>query len=256
MIEHITAVIITKNAQTTLAACLESLRPFAEVVIFDNGSNDDTLIIARSYPNVKVYQGIFQGFGPTKNHAVSLANNSWVFCIDADERITPALADELTQWPLDTPDNHVAKILRENWFMGKPVRVGGWGNDRLIRLFHRVRYGFDDAPVHEKVWLNSPAVVRTFEGVLQHAAVDELGQFLIKINRYSEIRRQTSKRSYRPFIIVLRSLAAFLKSYVLKLGFLAGWRGLVIAVADANGVFFKYMKIYVYQQQPSSEKRR
>ncbi|MBT8131123.1 MAG: glycosyltransferase family 2 protein, partial [Gammaproteobacteria bacterium] len=82
---------------------------------------------------------------------------------------------------------------------------------------------------------------------IRHNAVQHLGQFLIKIDRYSEIRRQTRTRTFHPSVIVLRSFYAFFKSYVIKGGFLAGWRGLVIAWNECNGVFFKYMKIYADQ---------
>lgn len=244
MIDCISIIIITKNAAAKLRDCLDSVDQFAEVIIYDNGSTDETLNIAKKYANVKLHQGEFLGFGPTKNHAVSLASNDWVFSLDADEMISDQLLEQLKLWNPENNPYQVGQVLRKNLFMGKFVNYGGWGNDWLVRLFNRTQHAFNANQVHEKVALNSSTNVKRLKGHLAHYAVDELGQFLKKIDRYTEIRKKTSTKTYLPILIVLRSFFAFFRSYILKLGLLAGWRGLVIAVSNANGVFFKYMKIY------------
>lgn len=247
MLRQISVVIIARDAQATLRETLASLARFAEVVLYDNGSQDDTLAIAADFPNVRIHRGEFFGFGPTKNHALDLAENDWVFSLDSDEVLPEALIDELAGLRLDDP--LVAyEVRRDNHFMGAHVRRGGWGDDWLVRVFNRTRHRFDDAMVHEKVHLHAGTKLRRLDASFVHNAVTDIGQFLEKVNRYSDIRKQTSDRTFHPLLIVLRSAYAFFRSYVLKLGFLAGWRGLVIAVSNANGVFFKYMKVYAKQR--------
>jgi glycosyltransferase involved in cell wall biosynthesis len=242
-LKDISAVMIARNEATMLPAALDSLRGFAEVVIYDNGSTDGTVELAGRYPNVRVHTGPFLGFGPTRNRAAALARNDWVFAIDADERVSPALAQALDRVALDDPQQAYA-VLRRNRMLGREVRRGGWGADWLVRLYHRSAQCYDDAMVHEKVKLAPQARVIRVGGALEHEAVRDIGEMLVKVNRYSDIRSKTVRRPPLPAFIVLRAFWAFLKSYVLKGGFAAGWRGVVIAWSNANGVFYKYMKAY------------
>ena len=243
MLDQISVVIITRNAAATLAETLESTRGFAEVVVYDNGSDDATIQIAEAHENVSLHQGDFMGFGPTKNHAVSLARYDWVLSLDADEAISPELRQFLEQW---TPgsDDSVGVIRRDNYLMGKLVDKGGWGADWLVRLFNRNVHRFNDNAVHESVPTSASSVQERIPFPIRHNAVQHLGQFLQKIDKYSEIRRQTSNKTLHPALIALRSFFAFFRSYIIKGGMLAGWRGLVIAWNESNGVFFKYMKVY------------
>ena len=243
MLDQISVVIITRNAEQTLRATLESAQAFSEVVVFDNGSTDDTVALARSFANVAVPEGEFVGFGPTKNHAVALATHDWVLSLDADEVVSAELAQSLATW---SPESEyvVGEIRRDNYLMGEHVRRGGWGADWLIRLFHRKHHGFNDNPVHEFVPTQARTQLTRMADPIQHNAIQHLGQFLPKIDKYSEIRRETSSKTYPPAVIFLKSLFAFVRSYFIRGGVLAGWRGLVIAWNEANGVFFKYMKVY------------
>ena len=243
MLDQISVVIITRNAAATLADTLESTRSFAEVVVYDNGSNDATMQIAQAHANVSLHQGDFMGFGPTKNHAVSLARHDWVLSLDADEEVSSELKQFLGQWKPGS-DDCVGVIRRDNYMMDKLVDKGGWGADWLVRLFNRNVHRFNDKAVHESVQLSAKTVQEKIPLPIRHNAVQHLGQFLQKIDQYSEIRRQTSSKTMHPALIALRSFFAFIRSYIIKGGVLAGWRGLVIAWSDSNGVFFKYMKVY------------
>lgn len=239
----VSAVIITRNAERTLAASLNSLAKLPEVLLYDNGSTDRTIEIARACPNVLVRTGPFMGFGPTKNHAASLSSNDWVLAIDADEAVSPQLMESICQADLSDPRTAFA-VHRRNYFMGREIRHSGWGDDWLVRLYNRHESAFDEALVHEKVRVRSGGRVHRLNGSLRHEAVRELGDFLEKVNRYSELRRQQPPRLRSAPLIVLRSFWAFFRTFFLRLGFLDGWRGAVIAFSDANGVFFKYMKPY------------
>lgn len=240
---EVSAVLITRDGARTLRACLESLEGFDEVVIYDNGSVDDTRTIATEFGNVSWHEGPFLGFGKTKQAAVDLARHDWVLSIDADEYLSRGLADEIEQ--LDLADTRTAyQVLRNNKFMGKHVKFGGWGGDWLTRVFNRKHCGFNDAAVHEQVEVPSEVSVRRLNDPLWHEAVTELNQFLSKIARYSELRRRDRRVADLPAVLIfLRACWAFLRSYVFQLGVLAGWRGLVIAYSESIGTFFKYMKV-------------
>lgn len=246
-LEHISVVIITKDAELYLQKVLETTAPFGEVVVYDNGSTDSTIDIAKSFQKLKVTTGEFLGYGPTKNHAVSLASNDWVLSIDSDEAISEELLRSLSN--VDLSDPHKAYRMRlDNYFMGKKVKYCGWGSNWPIRFFNRTAHSFTDAMVHERVVPNRKSRECRLEGTLIHYAVTDIGQFLVKINRYSEIRKETWDKTYPVFVIVVRSFWAFFRTYILRLGFLDGWRGLVISVSEANGVFYKYMKLYAKQK--------
>lgn len=243
MIEHVSAVIIVKNAEDTIRETLESLRNFQEVVLYDNGSTDNTLSIASEYSNVVIFEGRFLGFGKTKQAAVACASNDWVLSLDADEMASPELCEYLETWLPNQDPTIAIKLLRRNYLMGKYVKYAGWGGDWLVRLFNRDAHNFNDNDVHESVALHDGSAVKKLPYPIDHNAVQHLGQFLVKVDRYTEINRQSGK-SYPPGIIFLKAMWRFFESFIVKGGFLAGWRGLAISWSNANGVFYKYMKSY------------
>lgn len=247
-INHISVVIITRDAANTIKETLLGLCRFSDVVIYDNGSQDNTVELATKFPNVTVITGEFLGFGPTKRKATEYASNGWIFSLDADEIPSTELIDRLATWPIGDDPHCVGVVLRENYLMGKRIARGGWGNDWLVRIFHRATYNFNDAPVHEKVEIDEKARQFRLAEPIAHQAVNDLSQFLDKINRYSDIRSAAPRRHYSPTVIFLKAIFAFLRSYVLRGGFLCGWRGLVIAVANSNGVFWKYIKAHARRE--------
>lgn len=248
MLNQISVVIICKNAAHTLPRVLEATTPFPEVLLYDNGSSDETLEIAKNFANVTIVTGEFIGFGPTKRHAVSHACHDWILALDADEPPSQALIEALQQWPdQTTPQQQVGMVLRENFMLGRQVKHSGWGGDWLVRLFHRESTNFNEAMVHEKVDTSGSEIVR-LSGTIHHLAVEDLSQLLDKVNRYSSIRAENGLKPISPALIVLKSLFAFFRTYVLRLGILDGWRGLVISVSNANGVFWKHMKAYARSQ--------
>ena len=239
----ISAVIIVRDAEATLAVCLQALAFLAEVVVYDNGSVDRTREIAGSFPNVCLHSGPFLGFGPSKNHAAGLARYPWILSIDSDESVSPDLARSVLAADLSDP-SIVYAVWRHNYMLGRRVRHAGWGQDWLPRLYHRDSARLSDAAVHENLTWNPGVTVRRLSGALRHDAVRDLGDMLVKVNRYSEIRRQTQPVSHPPGLILLRAWWAFVRTYILQGGWLDGWRGVVIAWSNANGVFYKYMKSY------------
>ena len=167
----ISAVIITRNAGSSFEKTLASLVDFDEVVVYDNGSTDDTLTIAERHPNVRLFQGEFFGFGPTKRHAVSLARHDWVLSLDADEQPTPALIESLRFWDCHPERDAAAQIHRKNLLLGKEVRHSGWGQDWLVRLFNRRFCNFNDAMVHESVQAGENSQVVRVGGAIMHLSL-------------------------------------------------------------------------------------
>ncbi|MCL7931406.1 glycosyltransferase family 2 protein [Halomonas llamarensis] len=239
----VSVVIITRNAATTLRHTLDAIQDYDDVVVYDNGSTDSTGAIVKEYANTTLHQGEFLGFGPTKKHAVSLAKHDWVLSLDADEAPTPELNEAIQAWLAHAAPQQAGSVLRENWMMGQPVHHSGWGNDWLVRVFNRTECNFNDAVVHESIKTLPNTEIYKLKGKIRHLAITDLGQFLEKINRYSSLRADSKKlKQYSFFTILLKSIFAFIRTYFLKLGFLDGWRGLTISVANANGVFWKYVK--------------
>ncbi|MEM8983939.1 MAG: glycosyltransferase family 2 protein [Pseudomonadota bacterium] len=250
----ISAVIIAANAGSVIAPCLESLAFLPDVVVYLNNSTDDTRSICAGFPNVRVIDGEFSGFGPTKNNAAACAHHDWVFSIDTDESIDPTLANSLRS--IDLRDPNVAyELIRCNRFHGRHVAVGGWGNDRLVRLYNRTTARFNAKAVHEKIVLDNGVSRQSLSGRLWHEAVLEIDQFLVKISRYSTLAAESKPGGplCHPAFALLRAQFAFFKSYILQRGCIAGYRGLVIAYASAVGTFFRYTKRYErYRRQRDS----
>lgn len=250
-ISEITPVIITKNSERTICKCLDALRFFKNVIVYDNGSNDDTLKICNFFSNVRVVQGEFYGFGRTKNLAVEYADTDWVLLIDSDEFLEEVSMASLIDWDFSNAKK-VGVLFRENWFCGKKIKTNGWGGDFLVRLYNKKEYSVTNAQVHEKINIDSTAIKINVSGKLVHDAVYDIKQILDKAQLYSDMYAMSEKRKLYPFpIIVLKSIFAFIRSYFIKLGVFSGWRGFVISFGDSIGVFFKYAKVY---QRKKAEK--
>ena len=238
----ISIVIITKNEQNTIAKCLDSLKEFDEVLIYDNGSTDKTLQIASRYENVTSTQGQWFGFGKTKAHAVSLAKNEWVFSLDADEIISDSLTQELLHMPLDKKIAY--EVQRDNYYNQKLIRCCGWYGEKILRFFNKNETNFNDAVVHEKVEQKNLKVVK-LNNVIKHYSFHCVADFMDKIQKYSQIYAQEhqGKKSASISKAIIRGKFMFFKSYILQGGYKAGFEGFVISFFAGLGTFTKYIKL-------------
>ncbi|MEM8547870.1 MAG: glycosyltransferase family 2 protein [Pseudomonadota bacterium] len=246
----LSAVIICNDPAPHLARCLRSLAFCDEVLLYLNGAADDAGKLAESFDNVRAVRGEFSGFGPTKQAATELARHDWILSIDSDESVDGSLQSALgaVEWSATT---RAYTVLRQNYFLGQHVQRGGWGNDTLLRVFNRKTAAFNDKVVHEKVVAGADVTVTPLSGTLRHEAISSIDQFLEKIGRYSALAAQSevAKPGSHPLLALLRAHFAFFRSYVLQLGFLAGWRGVVIAQGRFTGTFFRYTKRFARQQE-------
>ncbi|MDH4945455.1 glycosyltransferase family 2 protein [Sulfurimonas sp. C5] len=242
LIKNISVALIASNAEKTLSLCLDSLKDFEEVIIYENNSIDNTKQIASSYPNVKLFSGEFLGFGPSKNLAVSYATNDWVLSLDTDEVLSPEFIKALSDITLD--ENSVYTILRTNYYKQSQIKHC-WGNDIIIRLFNKNKTKFTDKKVHEKI-ISDNLHVLSIQGMVKHYPYTTISDFIVKLDKYSTIYAQDNvgKKSSSPLKAFLNGNFSFFKTYILKRGFLDGYAGLIIAFSHMATNFYKYIKLY------------
>lgn len=241
--------IITLNAARQLPECLASV-PFAqEIVVIDSGSSDGTRELAASL-GAKVIELAWRGYGPQKQAAVEAAAHDWVLCLDADERVTPALRAGI-EAALANPAYQAYRMARANRFMGRLLRHGEGYPDWSLRLFHRVHARWSADPVHEKV--EARGEVGTLAGDLLHESAETLESYLAKQNRYTSLqaaRMRERGETAGLARIALSPLVRFIKFYFFRLGFLDGVPGLVhIAIGCANSML-KYAKLRELDRAP------
>lgn len=235
MTNKISVTVLTKNSSKYLTKCLHSVSKFDEIVVLDNGSTDNTIEIAKSFVNVKVYESPFIGFGPLKNLAVSYASNDWIFSLDSDELVTKELFDELNNLKFDN-NFYGYFVPRLNNFFGKEIKTCGLYPDCTIRLFDRTKAQFSNVQVHESVQLKSN--IGYLKSDIYHHAYSTIEEFIAKQNRYSTLNHK--KKSVLKAII--NPYWTFFKLYFLKLGFLDGWHGFIISKLYSQYTFWKYIK--------------
>ncbi len=239
----ISVTILVKNGEKRLKEVLEALAPFDQVVLYDTGSSDHTLEIAAGYPNVTIYQKEFNGFGPAHNSASSLAKHDWILSVDSDEILSKELVEEILALPLSP--SCVYAIHRHNYYHGKQIKWCGWYPETTIRLYNRNTTSFSEAMVHEGVIKEGHKVI-TLKNPMRHYPYESLSDFLIKMERYSSLfaKQYRKKRKSSPLIAIGHGASAFLKSYILKRGFLGGYEGFLISAYNGHTAFYKYLKLY------------
>ena len=234
MTNKLSIVIITKNEEKFIFDALKSAVFADEVVILDSGSEDQTCNIAKKI-GARVEQQAWLGFGAQKNKAVELADNDWVFVLDADERITPELRDEIIS-TLKNPQFDGYRIARLNNFFGKYIKTCGLYPDYSIRLFNKNKGKFNDVAVHESVQINGR--VLSLKNHMIHLAYENIDEFKVKQKRYASLSHKKRNR----LKALISPVWTFFKLYFIKLGFLDGWRGFIIAKLYAQYTFWKYIK--------------
>jgi glycosyltransferase involved in cell wall biosynthesis len=239
---RLSAIIIVKNEAKNIVACLDALAFCDERIVVDSGSTDDTIALATSR-GARVVPHEWKGYGPQKNIALSLADGDWILSIDADERVSPELARELRA-VVASPYHDGYEIRRVSSFLGRDM--GLRFPDYVLRLFRRGKARFSDDLVHERVVCDG--TVGRIETPLQHDAVSQLEQAIDRIDRYSTASAQMLVKSGRRVSFMSgigHGLWTFFRVYVLRLGFLDGKEGFLLAVANAEGSYYRYMKAWL-----------
>lgn len=240
---RLSAVLITLNAGSHLRECLASLAWADEIVVLDSGSTDNTEAICAEFRARFSVNKDWQGFGPQKNRALALATGEWVLSLDADEVCTPELRAQIED-AIAGGTAAAYEMPRLSSFCGHWMRHGGWWPDHVTRLFRLGAARFSNDAVHEHLIVDG--AVSRLNAHLLHYTYDSLEQALEKMNRYSTLGAQQAfklgKRATLPSA-VLRGAWAFVRTYLLRRGFLDGAAGYQLARYNAQTTYYKYLKL-------------
>lgn len=238
----ISVCILTKNSERSLRETLSSLIHFPEVIVLDTGSSDKTLEIAKQFSNTRIEEVKFSGFGYLRNYAAQIAKNDWILALDSDE----VLSEELQKLLRDLAPNPecVYEIKFINFYRGKQIKGCGWQPESHVRLYHKKRTCFSEVQVHEGVVTENFKKVKIDKPIL-HTPYRTVSDFLAKMQHYSDLfaKEQCGKRKSSFKTALLHGVGAFIKTYLLKRGFLMGQEGFMIALYNANTAFYKYLKL-------------
>ena len=243
--QSLSVVIVCKNEAGIIEKTLQSLQGLTnDIVVYDNGSADDTVKIARQFP-VRVHEGAWAGFGRTKNNAIALAKYDWILSLDADEAIDDELKNTLLSSSF-TDERTLYEIRFKNFFGDKWLKHGEWGNDKHIRLFNRKIISWDEAPVHEELVIPEGARVVKLKGSILHYTATSLEKYRAKLMKYAALNAkkyfEQGKRA-GPLKKYVSAFFSFIQNYLFRAGFLDGKAGYVCAKMSAGYTFLKYAKL-------------
>lgn len=246
----LSVIIITKNEAANIRACLESVAWADEIIVVDSGSSDATAEICGEF-GARVYKHDWPGFGAQKNRALGYATHEWVFSIDADERVTPELRTAIEAvLRKDDGTRSAYRVSRLSSYCGRFMRHSGWHPDHIVRLFKRDAAHFSDDLVHERLLIEGE--VGQLDGELLHYAFDNLEEVLRKVDHYSSAGAAMLQQRGRSASLggaVLRGLWSFLRTYILRGGFLDGREGFMLAVSNAEGTYYRYLKLMLLNKK-------
>jgi len=245
--------IITVNEAEHVAAAIDSAAWADEIILVDSGSTDGTVDIARA-KGVKVVTRDWAGYVGQKNYAAGLASHDWIFSLDADERIPPALADEIRTLLSTEPPLHGYRVPRVTFHLGRWIRTTDFYPDFQTRLYDRRFARWRGKYVHESVAVDGASGQLRHE--LEHYSYQDLSDHLDRINHYSTLAaRQMHEAGRRagPLDLLVHPPAAFLRNYVLRRGFMDGTAGIALSLVNAYSVFVKFAKLWELQDNPKAQ---
>jgi glycosyltransferase involved in cell wall biosynthesis len=247
----VTVTIITRNEAAHIEAALRSVAWADERIVVDAESTDGTAALAEPLADRVVVRG-WPGYADQKNYAASLATHDWILSLDADERVTPALAGHIRA-ELAAPSHQGYRIARVTWYLGRWIRSTDWYPDWQLRLYDRRAGRWQPRRVHESVAVEGS--VGRLRGELQHFAYRDLSHHLATIDRYTTLAAADladAGRRTGPGRIAAHTCAAFLRNYALRGGVRDGTAGLLVSLMNTHYVFLKLAKLWERQQGSSS----
>ena len=245
----ISIVIITKNEAHAIADCLQSVAWADEIIVVDSGSSDDTIKICKQFGAKISITDNWPGFGEKKNRALALATKSWVLSLDADERVTPELQKEILE-VIKGNAKASYRMPRSSSYCGQFIRHSGWSPDYVTRLFRRDHAKFSNDLVHER--LISEEATLTLISPLLHISYINLEEVLDKVNRYSTAGATMSFSRGKTATLgtaIRHGVWAFIRTYFIRLGFLDGKMGFILAVSNAETTYYRYLKLALLKKE-------
>jgi glycosyltransferase involved in cell wall biosynthesis len=248
----VTAIIAARNEAANIGQCVSSVAWAREIIVVENDSADNTVELAKD-AGAAVMSNPFVTIGAQRNAAIARASSEWILVVDADERASHDLGEEIRS-VTKRPTANAYRIPRRNFFLGAEIRHGGWDHDRPIRLF-RSNLRYDSSRVHEHVVTDG--AVGELKNALTHEPYASLDAYMEKLDRYSgwwaEDRFERGKRT-NPVSALLRARLRFASMYLLKLGFLDGEAGVILASLAGMSVMMKYARLWEIQKRNESRK--
>ncbi len=241
----LSAYVLTFNEEDKIREALASITWVDEIVVLDSRSTDRTEQICREYTD-RIYQCDFQGFGKLRNRALELVTHDWVLSLDADERATEELRDEIRSELARGPRADAFFVPRKNFFLGRWIRHGGWYPDyRQPQVFNKHRMRYREDRVHEGFDLDGR--IGYLRGHILQYPFRDLGQYLKKMSRYSTLMTEQMAdqgRRFQAHQLVTHPIFTFFKMYGLRQGFRDGMPGLILSLLYAYYTFVKYAKLW------------
>lgn len=246
----ISVYIIAFNEAKKVAATIESVRWADEIVLVDSNSTDGTQEIAARM-GVKIVQVEFKGFGDLRNQAIEACSYQWIFSLDADERCTTEVANEIVAIVNSQDPADAYWVPRRNYFMGKWIKHSGWyPNYRQPQLFRKGCMSYDLKAVHEGHVLHSSKPIGYIKNAIWQFPFKDMSEVIHKANRYSSLgAKRIANRRVSMGKALTHGIWSFVKHYIFKLGFLDGWPGFVIAFGNFEGTFYRYVKAVEIQKE-------
>ena len=246
MSSTISAVVITRNEEANVAACLDTLQWVDELIVVDAESTDRTVDVARRYTD-KVFVRPWPGFGPQKNFGMDQASSEWILIVDADERVTVPLREEVSRLMQSRPPSDIAgyDVPRRNYFYGRWIQGGGIYPDRQLRLFRRSAARYDDVLLHERLQITGR--IEQLVSPLDHYSMPTIRHHVSKMMRYTTLgAREKLKTSAHITAgqIGLHHVGTIAKTYLLRKGYQDGIHGLIVAMFAGLHTFVKYAKAW------------
>ena len=243
----ISVTVITKNEEKNISDCLNSVKWADEIIVVDSESTDRTVEIAKQFTD-KVFNRKWGGYVPQKRYALSLASNEWVLSLDADERVTPELKDEIIN--LSPNEYSGFKIRRKNFLMNKEITSCGWEKDFQLRLFKKAKTNLNERLVHEKFIVEGK--IGTLKSPIVHFTFSSFEEYLAKINSYTSLKAQElfqKKKKVGSWTIFSHTVAAFFAFFILRKGFKDGLYGLIISLLHSYSTMMNYIKLWELQNK-------
>lgn len=248
--QTLSAVIIVHNEEKQIADCLEQIKHIVdEIVILDSFSTDKTIEICKRY-TTKIFQQEFKGFGEQKQDAVNKSSHDWILQIDADERLSPALIRELSEWKKLTDVAYAGYVIPFHvYFMGKRMRFGGCSGEFHVRLFNKKCAHYGKKKIHEGIQING--LTGIMNNHILHESYASFDEYFRKSNIYTSLIAQEKYETGRRFHVwqIMRFPFEFIVRYVIKLGFLDGFPGFVYALISSYYAVMKHLKLWEIERR-------
>ncbi|MDA9316448.1 glycosyltransferase family 2 protein [Polaribacter sp.] len=249
--KKITAIIPTLNEEIHIDEAIKSVGFADEIIVIDSFSSDKTLELAQKH-NVKIIKRKFDDFSTQKNFAIDQALHDWIYILDADERVTPEVEKEVLE-AVKNPGKYVGFYVRRSFYLsGKIVKYGGFQRDKVVRLFLKEFCRYNGNHVHETIVAKGE--LGFFKHKIDHYSYRNYDHYIFKLNHYGALRAkqmQAQGKTVNLYHILIKPPVRFFVHYVVRLGFLDGFSGFLIAKTHAYGVLTRYIKLWLFNQKIS-----